>query len=588
MTRLARPLLCALVLAACPSTPALAEPLAQVDGIQDGRLRAGLVAALGEADGPASDRWRARERAETAADRAREYLRSQGFYAARVDARLDGDGRALIRVRAGEQFLFDAVTVQFDQPPSAPEPASSVLDALALNSGAPVTARSVLEARARLTTALHENGFPDAELAQYVVTVDHADSSADAVFSAATGPFVRFGDGRFAGGLAELREDYIDRLAPYELGDPASATALNAYASRLAALDAVSVADARLAPPDEEGPDGLRPVDVRAEPAPRHRLTGAVSWSTDEGAGARGSWARRNLFGGAERITFSGQIAQLERLVSTQFFAPHWAAYGQDLTLSAELAQERTDAFDQDVIRLDGELTRRFSRKWSASLGAGLQSGEVTDAQGARTLTTLTLPLGAVYDGRDDILDPREGLYVDLEAVPGWSVGDADVRFVRSALGARFYQALGPDLTLAVRAKSGVILGASAQSVPADLRFYAGGGGSVRGYGYQELTPLQISPRSNVLEPFGGRSLIEGSAELRWRQSDRLGFVAFVDGGAAGPDIEPAFEDVRYGAGIGVRYYPGFGPIRFDVATPIDPRAQDDPVQLYISIGQAF
>jgi translocation and assembly module TamA len=110
----------------------------------------------------------------------------------------------------------------------------------------------------------------------------------------------------------------------------------------------------------------------------------------------------------------------------------------------------------------------------------------------------------------------------------------------------------------------------------------------VRGYGYQELTPLQIAPRSGALEPFGGRSLIEGSAELRWRRSERLGFAAFIDAGAAGPDIAPAFDALRYGAGLGVRYYPGFGPIRFDVATPIDPRAQDEAVQVYISIGQAF
>jgi translocation and assembly module TamA len=576
------------LLAAGLNAAALAEPLARVDGVEEEGLRSGLIAALGEADGPAQDRWRARERAETAADRARAFLRSEGFYAARVDARLDADGRALIRVRAGDRFVFDAVTVTFEQTDGTPAPDSTVREALALNPGEPVTARRVLDARARLTAALHENGFPDADTAQYAVTVDHADSSADAEFSARTGPFVRLGDGRFAGGLAELREDYIDRLAPYELGDPASVSALNTYASRLAALDAVAVADARLAPAQDEGPDGLRPVDVRAEPAPRHRLTGSISWSTDEGAGARGSWARRNLFGGAERVTLSGQVAQLERLVSAQFFAPHWADYAQDLTVSVELAQERTDAFDQDVIRLDGELARRFSDKWSASLGAGLQSGEITDAQGTRRLTTLSLPVGAVYDGRDDILDPRQGLYIDLEAVPGWSTGDTDVRFVRTAAGARFYQALGSKLTLALRARTGAIWGASAASVPADLRFYAGGGGSVRGYGYQELTPLQVSPRTNALEPFGGRSLIEGSAELRWRRTEQLGFVAFVDGGAAGPDIAPAFDEVRYGAGVGVRYYPGFGPIRFDIATPLDPREQDDPFQLYISIGQAF
>jgi translocation and assembly module TamA len=294
------------------------------------------------------------------------------------------------------------------------------------------------------------------------------------------------------------------------------------------------------------------------------------------------------LFGGAERLTLSSRGAELERSVSAQVFAPNWAAYAQDLTVLSEFAQERTDAFDQDVFRLDAELSRRFSRKWSASLGAGVQTGEIIDAQGARRLTTLTAPVGLAYDGRDDVLDPREGLYIDAEAVPGWSTGDTDVRFVRAQGGARYYQALGPSLTLAMRARAGAIFGASAARAPADLRFYAGGGGSVRGYAYQALSPLKLARRSGALEPFGGRSLVDGAVELRWRQYEKLGFAAFVDGGAAGPDLEPAFDEIRYGAGLGVRYYPGFGPIRLDIATPIDRRDRDDPVQIYISIGQAF
>jgi translocation and assembly module TamA len=135
-------LLSTAMLAACLGAPALAEPLARVDGVEDARLRADLAAALGEADGPAQDRWRARERAETAADRARAFLRSEGYYAARIDARLDADGRALIRVRTGDRFEFDAVSVAFDQPDGAPEPVDAVRDALALAAGDPVTARA--------------------------------------------------------------------------------------------------------------------------------------------------------------------------------------------------------------------------------------------------------------------------------------------------------------------------------------------------------------------------------------------------------------------------------------------------------------
>jgi len=576
------------MLAASALSPAAAAPLARVEGLEDARLRAQLSEALGETESAPKDRWRAREQAQDAADRARRWLESQGYYAAVVDPRLSENGDPLIRVRAGPRFTFQSAQVIFDQPEGVREPDPAAREALELQQGDPITARGVIDARARVVSELRQSGYPEAEEGDHEIIVDHAVDAARADFIFRTGPYITFGDAEFAGGLAELDPDYIDRLAPYEIGDPASRPALSQFASRLQGLEAIAVADARLAPPGVTDEAGNRLVDVRADPAPKHRLEGLVAFSTDEGAGAEVAWTRRNLFGKAELLTLGGTFAQLERSVSAEFVAPHWLRYGQQLTLLTEAAQERTDAYDQDIIRASAIVTRRITDRINASAGVELSTAEIRDGRGERRLNTISAPLGAAYDGRDNPLDPRRGIVLDLGVRPGWSFGDNDVRFVRAEAGLRGYQPVGDDLVLAGRVRAGTLQGASAFRVGVDERFYAGGGGSVRGYAYQSLSPLREGFNTDALEPFGGASLAEVSAEARWRYSDTLGFVGFVDGVAATQDSQPDFGAMRYGAGIGVRYYPGFGPLRVDLATPLDPRERDDVVQVYISIGQAF
>ena len=139
------------------------------------------------------------------------------------------------------------------------------------------------------------------------------------------------------------------------------------------------------------------------------------------------------------------------------------------------------------------------------------------------------------------------------------------------------------DTVLAGRFKMGSILGGSIPDVPADRRFYAGGGGSVRGYAYQA-----VGPRLSDNTPEGGLSLTEASVELRRQITRQWGVVAFVDVGSVGTTSTPSFQEFSTGVGIGLRYDLGFGPFRLDVATPVNPRQGDAAVQVYLSIGQAF
>ncbi|MFM6854056.1 MAG: BamA/TamA family outer membrane protein, partial [Sphingopyxis sp.] len=123
---------------------------------------------------------------------------------------------------------------------------------------------------------------------------------------------------------------------------------------------------------------------------------------------------------------------------------------------------------------------------------------------------------------------------------------------------------------------------APASAIAPSRRYYAGGGGSVRGFGYQAIGPLDAQG-----DPTGGKSLLELAAEARIRFGT-FSIVPFVDAGNVSDGSMPGLDDLRVGAGVGVRYHSNFGPIRVDVGTPINRRAGDSLVGVYVSLGQAF
>ncbi len=185
-------------------------------------------------------------------------------------------------------------------------------------------------------------------------------------------------------------------------------------------------------------------------------------------------------------------------------------------------------------------------------------------------------------DTSDDLLDPTDGFRLTATVEPEASLEDGFAPYVRTQLDGSAYLSLGESAVLAGRVRLGSIQGAERLDIAPSRRFYAGGGGSVRGFGYQELGPKDPNG-----DPIGGRSLNEAAVEMRYRFGD-YGVVAFVDAGQVYESSLPKFSDLRFGAGIGGRFYTNFGPLRVDVATPLDRREGEGWISVYVSIGQAF
>jgi len=567
---------CVLIALMVIAAPAFGEgPLARLQGVENTELEERIYEILGTIKAPANDGIAIRRDLRTAQDRASRFLRAQGYYAAEVHGEVDEAGQALLRIIAGPQFAVDDISVE-----------TSNLGANIIARGAieypadnALTADWVLGAEAAIQAALENAGWPESEPLPRDVVVDHARQVGDVFFHFRTGPFTRYGDIRLQ--TENWRPEFIQRLAALQPGAPARLAGLNAFESRLEGL--ASVREARISLGEPEGGDDIRTVNVALTPAPRHVVEATISLSTTEGAGIGTSWSRRNLFGGDETLRLTGEFATLVQSVQAELSLPYWRRIDQRLVLNTGLKSEDTDAFQQNEWTAGVALYRELNEFLDLRLGALGDISRVTDASGERDINSLRLTSALAFDQRDDPLDPRSGVQAAIWVNPGYNFGDAEATYVQTEIRSSAYYPLSNHFTAAARIRLGTIIGATVTDIAADQRFYAGGGGSARGFEYQSLTP--VGPDG---APAGGLSVTELNTELRWRGEGRWGAVAFVDTAFAGASQTPEFDTLRTGIGLGLRYYFDFAPVRFDLATPLDRRSGEDPIHVYISIGQAF
>ena len=527
------------------------------------------------------------------ADVAKRYLRSVGFVDGDVQAILTGDDIWQLQVEPGPTFEILSVQVEVASPPQAR--LNVDLQQIASNSlvtGEVVKADALITAEQEILDALFEAGFVVASIVERSVTINRDRTGVDVELKVRTGDFNRLGLPTDPSGWFE--NDFLSSLKTWEDGEVATRSTLGEFVSRLENLDSIRSATLRFDRSD--GDQSTTPVIVNLKPTAKNRFEGAVGYAGSEGFGVNAQWFRRNLFRRDETSNVFGLFAELETRIGAGIERPHFGRLGRTLRLNAEAYQLRTDAFDVDGGLISVGFERQTSDVLSQSARTKLQTIRGRDAIGDRRLSTLSFEVNNAFDFRDDPFDPSQGAFFALSTEPAYSWGEESATFVRVVGEARGYVSFG-DITTAFRTRMGSLIGAEAQEAPPDLRFYSGGGGSVRGYGYQTLSPrianqpvLNGVPidRRDEFEFFGGASLIETTAELRIRHTETWGSAVFIEGGSADLSPEPRFDTMRYAAGFGLRYFTEFGPLRADIAFPIDARSEDEAFQVYVSIGQAF
>lgn len=595
MTSTSRLLLAGLTLGLV-ATPALADPRAQVRGQMDAELRAQIERAVGEVDDPPANRFEARRRARAAAEAAEALLRSEGYYQPVIEDVVEGEETpvAVVTVTPGRRFVIATPDINWVAPEPDSVSAAAAVSEIGLKPEDPGRAVEVIAAEGRLVAALTRRGYADARAEPRRVVVDHAAFTVQPTYNIASGDLVTL-DGVRLRTRGPTNPAWVEGLAPWDNGDrydPEQVAELERRLLETGVYDSVGVA---LAPADQTLADGNRPIIVTLADRPSRILEAGATFSTSEGSGVDVIWTHHNRFGRADTLRYEARIASIDSRLGIDLSLPHWRGPGRTLKLTGALVKEDTDAYDRAAVTLAADLQQRLGRTSYFSYGVGLDAGRYTEVRFDpvtqspltldRDLVILTGRSSAYMDRSNDPLNPTRGWRVSVSAQPTAVSGEDTVLFLRAESQASAYMPFGPEdrTVLAGRVRLGSIIGGDELTVPSDRLFFSGGGGSVRGYEYQG-----INPRLPNNTPRGGLSLLEASVEVRRDIGRNFGAVAFLDAGSVGFQETPSVDRIRYGAGVGVRYKLPFGPIRADIAVPLDKREGDADFQVYVSIGQAF
>jgi len=563
-----------------------------IDGIASPLLhqRFTQLSTLGANDGQPANAAQLDRRAREDAALLTGLLRAEGYYDAVVATRVEPGNRPLVILDAEPGALYTFGGVSLTGLDATGDKAEALRAAFGVKQGDPVNADRIAAGESALRTTIGHRGFPFAVVGDPAIVVDHAAHTATLAMTVAPGTSRLFGKVVVPPGKQVFDAKHIAEIARFVPGKPFDDTALADL--RRALIQTSLVSSVTIKPVAAEDP-ALVDISVATEAAPPRTIAGELGYGTGEGARAEISWTHRNLFPPEGALILRGVLGTQEQLAGATFRRNNYHGRDRVLTFQATASNLKRTAYEAKSVSLTGTLERQtnifFQKKWTWSLGSELTASDERDVIAStgeprrRTYFIGALPTTLSYDGSDDLLNPSRGFRLAGRLSPEVSLENHVFGYARLQFDASAYKQAAKGIVVAGRVRLGTIAGAPRDAIAPSRRFYAGGGASVRGYGYQD-----IGPRDPNNDPIGGRSLTEFSLEARVKTFGNFGVVPFFDGGNIYTTPLPKFSSFRYGAGLGVRYYSNFGPIRIDVGTPVNPEKGDPRIAVYVSLGQAF
>ena len=572
----------------------LDRPDAATEASLQGQFNA--LSALRESRGKAANEAMLAARLTEDSKLLQRILQAEGWYDAKVDTRIDHDAatptapaKAVLSVVAGTRYSLATVTVTAD--PTVPP--TLITDSLALKPGQPIVADRVQGAEANVAIVLPQNGYAFAEVGQRDVLLDPETHLGDYTLPVTVGPRGRFGAVKTAGKLA-FDAHHVSILGRFKQGDLYDSRQVDDLRKALVAtglFSTVTVVPERTA---QHNADGTEPVTllVTQDAGKPRTLAATAGYGTGEGFRVAGSWTHANYFQPEGAVSAAAVLGTAEQSASLTFRRSNAGKRDRTFQVTLQALHSNYKAFKaltgQLSARLSYDSTPLWQKPLTYAVGAEIL-GTVEESYdvGAAARTKRRYLIGGLsglvgIDRTDSLLNPTKGFRASILLQPEGSLSGRFTPYVRGQIDASAYRPFGDGFVIAARARIGSSANIDRDTLAPSRRFYAGGGGSVRGFSYQGLGPRDPDNR-----PVGGLSVVEGAAEARYRFGD-YGIVGFVDVGQVYNKRVPDFRNLRAGVGIGGRFYTNFGPFRLDVATPIGRKKGESRFNLYVSIGQAF
>ncbi|HEY6895445.1 MAG TPA: autotransporter assembly complex family protein, partial [Rhodanobacteraceae bacterium] len=540
--RIAR-LLLAVGLAAAGSVEA-ARITVELDGV-DGVLRDAALAGIELNQYGARDVTPAQAHRlyEHAADEIRSALEPYGYYHAEVTGELKENGAdyiAVLHVAAGEPVRVATLEIKLDGDADGQLPVQKAIAAFTPGKGQPLDHALYEKSKAGVQAALFGSGYLEAELVTRRVEVSRAANTADVHLEWKVGPRFRLGETVFEGG--QFSDEFLDRYVPWSEGDFYTQDKVLELQQRL--IDADYFAVAQVQPDLEHAHDGVVPIKVMLAPAKRTIYTGGLFIGTDTGFGVRGGVTRRWLNRRGHKGKVEAIVAERLKTVNATYQIPLAGPNNHSLNFGFNYRDENTDTSQSNTWGLAATDSAIWNG-WTRTYGIKFLTGdfEVANIPGS---TTLLYPEISLSRKRaDDPVFVRKGYSLTFAARGTALIGSTD--FAQVTADGKWIRGLGERSRFIARGSLGATRVSDFDKLPPELRFFAGGDRSIRGYGYQTIGP----PLADELVPeaiarcaadknrdcqtlvVGGKYLVVGSAEYEYYFKPNWGIATFIDTGDA-------------------------------------------------------
>lgn len=541
-------------------------------------------------------------------------MRSFAYYDAKVKIDIDNDVSPIkvqVTIDPGPLYTLGAYKIvpfiaEEEAPPEEEQEQASVppteesqylanipLECLHLRIGMPALAEKIMQAAETLINFLNEAGYPLASAEDEEILVDQESKTLQVTLYIDRGPRALFGPVSFKG-LKKVNEKFIRDEIYWCEGDYFDLRKIRATESTLLASELFSFV--RITWGDEVDECNRLPLTIEVKEARFRSIAGGISVTTQLGPGINFEWEHRNIDHLGRRLTFEAEIWGLRQNAVLAYRQPNFRSANQDLVWIAEVEHTKTTGYIDSSASLSNIVEKTLNDHSTFYYGwtiKELKSSQSDHLHGNFTL--LQVPLQYAWSNVNNALNPTYGCSLNLKVNPTVQVRRPSFEYVSSLMTLIFYDSFGYEdsFVLATKAVIGSIVGASRRSIPAPERFYSGNENTLRGYKYLTVSPLGDDfdkDKDRDKTPIGGRSILVFSIEARSHFTDTLGSVLFYEiGNVFSEPSPPLNKKFLQSAGIGLRYFTAVGPIRFDVAVPLDRRRGLDPAfQIYFSIGQAF
>lgn len=455
---------------------------------------------------------------------------------------------------------------------------------LGVTLGSPAYAESILQAEEVLLRLMADNGFPNASIARRDVVADQKQKQISVKLEVDSGPRAYFGVTKISGNATVCEELFYKKIA-WGLGEPFNSRDVQATQEALESSGLFVSTSINFGQPDPD--TGLLPMEIQVDEAKQRSVAGGVSYTTQRGPGVMAEWDHRNVRGMGEKINVRTNVWKDTQDARFSYVLPDFQKSNRDLLLLAEIEHENVEAYTETSFSTSAILDRKCTEGMKLSYGLMYKSILTQRSDHNGKFHLLKVPLQFRWTTANSLLDPTSGYSMNLKLSPTVQLKAPHFFYCPATFIGTVYLPLTKDHRLVLAAKTivGSIIGPSRHTIPPSERFYAGSESTLRGYRY-----LTVSPLDHKRKPIGGRSIMVLSLEARMRVSEKLGLVGFYEIGNVYSNTVPQFNHKQLQTvGTGVRYHTPIGPIRFDLAFPLDKRKGiDNSIQAYMSIGQSF